>query len=78
MKVSDYKCDICKESLVNINVFIGFSFSDTKGEFKPDPVEKAKNHICEDCLNDLVKFHAKWKKLDNMTPAEKHAWEIDF
>lgn len=76
MKVADYRGDICKESLVNSDVFIGFGAKDDSPELIPVPVEEADNHICVDCLDELTEFREKWKRRDAMSPEEKHAWGL--
>ena len=78
MRVKDYKCDICKESIVNTDEFIGFAMKTDASEYYPVPVEKAKNHICRQCLDDLSKFHKKWSEKDTMSAAQLHAWELSW
>lgn len=75
MKVADYKCNLCGESLIHLEELIGIKL-DSDSEFRPRPLEQADTHICEQCLIAIENFAKKWKGKDEMTPAEKHGWGL--
>ena len=58
MKVTDYKCNICKEYESACDEFIGIE-SDDDCTWKQVPIADAEIHICHPCLQELHLFFAK-------------------
>jgi len=79
MKVDDYKCDICKDSLREVKELIGFSVR-LDGTFYPRPVEVATNHMCAYCFDNMEAFIRQTRKAQKgqMSPAEKQGWSLSW
>ncbi len=78
MKVGNYSCDICKETLENIDELVGFSVRENDGTLYPVPVEKASNHFCRCCLDEVAIFQKFWVTKESLTPAERRWAELSW
>jgi hypothetical protein len=55
MKVDDYACDICKESLRVVETMIGLQHQENC-TYKQVPIEQADNHLCVPCIKELHEY----------------------
>ena len=77
MKVFAYNCNFCNKKLTECKEFIGVGVK-CGGEFFLVPVEKARVHLCGDCLNNVVAFKKKYDLADTMSPAERRAFGLSW
>lgn len=75
MKISKLKCNLCGEGAEASDEFVGLKL-DSNAEFCPTNLENTDIYICDCCLVAIEDFAAKWKRRDEMSPAEKHAWGL--
>jgi hypothetical protein len=75
MKISDFKCNLCGEGIAHVDELIGVKL-DSNAEFCPTNVENTDTHLCDCCLIAIEDFCKKWKKREEMSPAEKYAWGL--
>ena len=55
MKVEDYKCNFCGETLGNLEELIGINMNSDAILYSA-PTKEAEYHLCQDCLVSIVEF----------------------
>lgn len=75
MKVSEFKCSLCGEGMVDAEEFIGIKL-DSDANFCPSNIEATDVHVCGCCLVAIKEFALKWERKDALSPADVYGWGL--